>query len=115
MAFGLTVLGAALPATSDWTPDVSQRQMVVTLLLQGFGIRFVFNPMTVIAFSTLPSALRGYATSLQSLFGNIGQAIGVSVTSLMLVRSTQVSHAEIPPASPRLTECCKPAMPRRAC
>jgi DHA2 family multidrug resistance protein len=95
MAGGLLVLGGALYAMSDWTPDVPQRQMVVTLLLQGFGIGFVFNPMTVIAFSTLPSALRGYATSLQSLFRNIGQAVGVSVTSLMLVRSTQVSHAEI--------------------
>jgi DHA2 family multidrug resistance protein len=95
MAAGLLVLGFALYAMSYWTPDVSQRQMVVTLLFQGFGIGFVFNPMTVIAFSTLPSALRGYATSLQSLFRNIGQAVGVSVTSLMLVRSTQVSHAEI--------------------
>ena len=51
--------------------------------------------MTVMAFTTLPPALRGYATSLQSLCRNIGQAVGVSVTSLMLVRNTQVSHADI--------------------
>jgi MFS transporter, DHA2 family, multidrug resistance protein len=74
---------------------VSQSRMMVTLLLQGFGIGFVFNPMTVMAFTTLPAALRGYATSLQALCRNIGQALGVSVTSLMLVRGAQASHADI--------------------
>ena len=64
-------------------------------MLQGFAIGFVFNPMTVMAFTTLPAALRGYATSLQALCRNLGQAVGVSVTSLMLVRSTQASHADI--------------------
>jgi DHA2 family multidrug resistance protein len=95
MAFGLMVLGGALYSMSDWTPDVSQSRMMVTLLLQGFGIGFVFNPMTVMAFTTLPSALRGYATSLQALCRNIGQAVGVSVTSLLLVRGAQTSHADI--------------------
>jgi DHA2 family multidrug resistance protein len=95
MACGLLTLGFALYSMSYWTPDVSQGQMVATFVMQGFGIGFVFNPMTVMAFTTLPPALRGYATSLQSLSRNIGQAVGVSVTSLMLVRSTQVSHADI--------------------
>ena len=80
---------------SYWTPDVSQRTMMLTLMLQGFAIGFVFNPMTVMAFTTLPAALRGYATSLQALCRNLGQAVGVSVTSLMLVRDTQTSHADI--------------------
>jgi DHA2 family multidrug resistance protein len=95
MAVGLLVLGGALYSMSDWTPDVSQSRMMVTLLLQGFGIGFVFNPMTVMAFTTLPAALRGYATSLQALCRNIGQAVGVSVTSLLLVRGAQTSHADI--------------------
>ncbi len=95
MAAGLLVLGAALYSMSDWTPDVSQSRMMVTLLLQGFGIGFVFNPMTVMAFTTLPAALRGHATSLQALCRNTGQAVGVSITSLLLVRGMQASHADI--------------------
>jgi MFS transporter, DHA2 family, multidrug resistance protein len=95
MACGLLTLGFALYSMSYWTPDVSQGRMVATFVMQGFGIGFVFNPMTVMAFTTLPPALRGYATSLQALSRNIGQAVGVSVTSLMLVRNTQVSHADI--------------------
>jgi DHA2 family multidrug resistance protein len=95
MASGLLLMGVALYSMSSWTPDVSQRAMMLTLLTQGFAIGFVFNPMTVMAFTTLPAALRGYATSLQALCRNLGQAVGVSVTSLMLVRNTQVSHADI--------------------
>jgi DHA2 family multidrug resistance protein len=93
MAVGLLTLGFALHSMSYWTPDVSQHQMILTFIMQGFAIGFVFNPMTVMAFTTPPP--RGYATSLQALCRNLGQALGVSVTSLMLVRSAQTSHADI--------------------
>jgi DHA2 family multidrug resistance protein len=95
MAGGLVTMGWALNAMSGWTPDVTERQMMFTLILQGFSIGFVFNPMTVMAFLTLPASLRGHATSLQSLGRNIGQAIGVSVTSFTLTRSIQTNHADI--------------------
>jgi DHA2 family multidrug resistance protein len=95
MAAGLLVLGGAFYAMSDWTPDVAQTRMMVTLLFQGLGVGLVFNPMTVIAFATLPPALRGYATSLQALCRNIGQAVGVSVTSAVLAHDIQVSHADL--------------------
>jgi DHA2 family multidrug resistance protein len=69
--------------------------MMLTLIVQGFSIGFVFNPMTVMAFITLPAQFRGHATSLQALGRNIGQAIGVSVTSFTLTRSIQTNHADI--------------------
>ena len=56
---------------------------------------FVFNPMTVVAFVTLPASLRGDAAALQNLARNIGAAIGVSVTAFMMVRSQQISHADM--------------------
>jgi DHA2 family multidrug resistance protein len=95
MALGLLTLGAAFHSMSYWTPDVSQTRMMVTLLIQGFAIGFVFNPMTVVAYTTLPASLRPYATALQSLCRSMGQAVGVSITSLLLVRSAQVSHADL--------------------
>jgi MFS transporter, DHA2 family, multidrug resistance protein len=95
MAAGLLSLGFALHSMSFWTPDVSTAQMMLTLVLQGFSIGFVFNPMTVMAFTTLPAHLRGYATSLQALARNLGQAMGVSVTTFALARGWQESHADI--------------------
>jgi hypothetical protein len=74
MAAGLLTLGIARHSMSDWTPDVSQHEMMLTLMVQGFAIGFVFNPMTVTASTTLTPALRGYATSLQALCRNIGRS-----------------------------------------
>jgi DHA2 family multidrug resistance protein len=48
-----------------------------------------------VAFATLPAAVRTDGTSLLSLFRNVGSAIGVSVTSTMLARNIQASHADL--------------------
>ena len=65
------------------------------LVVQGFGMGLVFNPMTVVAFTTLAPSLRGDATSMQALARNVGAAIGISVTTFMLARSVQTMHADI--------------------
>ena len=67
----------------------------MALVLQGFSIGLVFNPMSVMAYTTLSPALRGEGTALQSLARNIGAAIGISVTSTSLTRGIQVTHADI--------------------
>ncbi len=95
MAGGLLVLGFALDEMSHWTPDVTQAQMMLTLVVQGLALGLIFNPMTVVAFVSLPASLRGDATALQALFRNLGQAVGVSVTTLVLTRSMQAAHADI--------------------
>ena len=95
MACGLLVLGWALWEMSTWTPDVTEAQMMLTLVLQGFSIGLVFNPMSVMAYTTLSPQLRGEGTALQSLARNIGSAIGISVTSFTLTRGVQTAHAEI--------------------
>ena len=95
MAAGLLVLGWAMYEMSNWTPDVTQGEMMMALVLQGFSIGLVFNPMSVMAYTTLSPALRGEGTALQSLARNIGAAIGISVTSTSLTRGIQVTHADI--------------------
>ena len=95
MAGGLLILGLTLREMSHWTPDVTEGQMMLTLVVQGLALGLIFNPMTVVAFVTLPASLRGDATALQALFRNIGQAVGISVTTLMLTRGAQVAHAAI--------------------
>src|SRR6478672_1385435 len=95
MACGLLGLGWVLYEMSNWTPDVTADVMVVTMIFQGFTVGLVFNPMTVMAYTTLPPSLRGEATSMQSLARNIGSAIGISVTSFYLTRGIQATHADI--------------------
>ncbi len=95
MAVGLVILGWALWVMSTWTPDITEQEMWVVMIVQGFSVGLVFNPMTVMAYTTLSTQLRGEGTAMQSLARNIGSAIGISVTSFTLTRSTQAMHADI--------------------
>ena len=95
MAVGLLVLGWELYGMSTWTPDVTQTEMMLSLVVQGFAIGLVFNPMSVMAYTTLSATMRGEGTAMQSLARNIGAAIGISVTSTTLTRGIQTTHADI--------------------
>ncbi|HEY0420529.1 MAG TPA: DHA2 family efflux MFS transporter permease subunit, partial [Acetobacteraceae bacterium] len=95
IAFGLLLLGWSLHNMGTWSPDMSEQDMIMYLIIQGFSMGFIFNPMTVLAFATLPPTLRGDAAAMQNLSRNIGAAIGISITSFNLTRSAQVSHADL--------------------
>jgi MFS transporter, DHA2 family, multidrug resistance protein len=95
MAVGLVILGWALWSMSLWTPDVTAGEMMWTMVIQGFSVGLVFNPLQVMAYTSLTPSLRGEATSVQSLARNVGSAIGISVVSFSLTRSIQTTHADI--------------------
>ena len=95
MAFGIILLVWSIYDMTSWTPDVAQWRIMLTITVQGAGLGFLFIPLQVLAFATLPGQYRTDGASLFSLFRNIGAAIGVSVTSSMLVHNTQVLHEEI--------------------
>jgi DHA2 family multidrug resistance protein len=95
MAVGLTILGFVLYDMSTWTPAVDATHMGIVMMIQGISVGLVFNPMTVMAYTTLTPQLRGEATSVQSLARNIGAAVGISVMTFSLTRSFQTNHEEI--------------------
>jgi DHA2 family multidrug resistance protein len=95
MACGILMLTWSMWEMTSWTPDISQWKIVVTIMVQGAGLGFVFLPLQVAAFATLPAQYRTDGASLFSLGRNIGAAVGVSVTSTMLARNTQVLHESI--------------------
>jgi DHA2 family multidrug resistance protein len=93
LGFLFTML--ALYQMMYWTPDVSESAIVIAGVIQGFGVGFVFVPLTVIAFATLAPELRTEATGIFSLMRNLGSAIGISVTGALLQRNTEINHAFI--------------------
>jgi MFS transporter, DHA2 family, multidrug resistance protein len=92
---GLLLMCASFYVMTGWTPAVSQRTIVLTIMLQGAGLGLAFMPLQILAFATLAPALRTEGASLFALLRNIGAAIGVSVTSTVLARNTQALHEVI--------------------
>ena len=95
MALGIALLTWSLWRMTRWTPDVDVWTVVGITMVQGAGLGFVFIPLQVVAFATLPAHLRTEGTSVLSLVRNLGSAIGVSATSALLARNTQVAHADL--------------------
>ena len=95
MLAGFAMIALSLYQMTAWTPDIGARPMIVTTFIQGAGLGFVFTPLQVIAFATLPQDLRTNGTALFSLLRNVGSSIGVSVTSFMLAQNTQIVHAQL--------------------
>jgi DHA2 family multidrug resistance protein len=95
MLIGILLIAESMWEMTGWTPDIDDWSLTRNAIVQGFGLGFVFTPLQVVTFSTLPVALRTDGTALFSLLRNIGLAIGVSVTSVVLTQSTQLVHAQI--------------------
>ena len=95
IACGVLALAWSMWEMTRWTPDVAPVTIIVTIIIQGAGLGFVFLPLQVLAFATLPPQFRTDGASLFSLLRNIGAAVGVSVTSSLLARNTQVLHESI--------------------
>lgn len=95
MALGIVLLAYSLWSMTGWTPDVSRTTIVVNTVIQGAGLGFVFIPLQLVAFATLPAELRTDGTSLLSLLRNVGSAVGVSACSALLAHNVQVVHSEL--------------------
>lgn len=62
-------------------------------MVQGFGLGFIFVPLSTIAYSTLAPQYRAEAASVFSLSRNLGSSVGISLVIALLSRNTQINHA----------------------
>ena len=92
---GATVLLATTYEMSRWTPDVTGWTMGWVGFIQGFGMGFIFVPMNLIAFATIPPEIRTDASAIMNLLRNIGGAFSVSLTTAVLAASAFTVHAQI--------------------
>jgi DHA2 family multidrug resistance protein len=93
VVFGLSLTAFSLWEMTLFNLDISAWDIIRTSMVQGFGLGFVFVPLSAIAFSTLDQRYRTEGTALFSLTRNIGSSIGISVVISQLQQSVQKNHA----------------------
>src|SRR5580704_10812319 len=69
--------------------------IIVTGVLQGLGLGFVFTPLSVVTFSTLPRQVLTQGTAIFSLMRNLGGSVGISIVEALLAENTQVVHSRL--------------------
>ena len=78
---------------AQFNMNVSMFDVMWTSAFQGFGNSFLWAPLTVIAFGTLPTAKLGEATAIFHLIRNLGSAIVISVCVGLVIHATGVNYS----------------------
>jgi MFS transporter, DHA2 family, multidrug resistance protein len=95
LGIGLGLTAWSFFTMTGWTPDISQKTIIVVGIIQGIGLGFLFVPLSVVTLSTLSSTERAEGAGLYSLSRNIGSSVGISVVNSLLTQNTQINHVAI--------------------
>jgi DHA2 family multidrug resistance protein len=95
MFFGLLLMAWSLYDMAQFNTNVGIYEVVYTGMIQGFGMGFIFVPLSTAAFATLAARYRAEGTAMFSLIRNIGMSIGISIVVTLLGREAQRSHAAL--------------------
>ena len=93
--FGLSIAAYSLWEMTGYSLEMDVWSVVWVTVLQGFGLGFVWVPLTTVSFATLSPQLRTEASAFNSLVRNIGGSIGIAVGESVFARSVQSNHAWI--------------------
>jgi DHA2 family multidrug resistance protein len=95
MAVGLVATAYSLWEMTQFSLGMSAWPIIISGIIQGLGVGLVYVPLSMVAFATLPAALRNEGTSFFNLLRNVGSSIGISVVMFLLTQNTQRVHASL--------------------
>lgn len=92
--------GLALQAISAWAMgqfdlNLTPFDIAWTNWMQGFGQSITFTPMTMMAFATLPKRQITEGSGIFTLMRNFGSSLFISVTVVVIIRSTNANYARL--------------------
>jgi len=92
---GMLLTTVAMWQMTGFTLNMGMGPVIWSGLLQGFGLGFVFTPLSTVTFSTLPRNILTQGTAIFSLMRNIGGSVGISIVVALLSENTQVVHSRL--------------------
>lgn len=92
---GLGITAWSFHMMAGFDIQMDARPIMISGVLQGFGLGFVFVPLSTLTFATIATKYRGDATSMFSLVRNMGSGVGISLVTVVLTRMSSVNHEDI--------------------
>ena len=93
--FGLLLTATAMWQMSQFSLQMGMAPVVISGLLQGFGLGCTQVPLNIIALSTLPRHILTQGTAIRSLMRNLGGSVGISILVATLAQNIQVVHSRL--------------------
>lgn len=95
IGMGMVLLATSLKMMTGFSLEMDGWPVISSGFVQGIGLGAAIMPMNMMAMATLPPALRTEGASLYNLMRSIGGSIAISITTALLARNVQVSHADL--------------------
>ena len=95
LTFGFFTFGLTTLYFGNVTLQLSPTTLLLPILITGFGLSFVFVPISTAAYGTLRNDQIGNASGVFNLMRNVGGSIGISIAQTLLTRRTDVHQNEI--------------------
>jgi DHA2 family multidrug resistance protein len=95
LTFGFFTFGLTTLYFGNVTLGISPTTLLLPILITGFGLSFVFVPISTAAYGTLRNDQIGNASGVFNLMRNVGGSIGISIAQTLLTRRAMVHQNEI--------------------
>lgn len=87
---GIIICAGGMWKGLEFNLAMGSEWIVMPLMLQGFGLGWIFTALSFTVFATLPKTMRAEAAGFFNLFRLLGNSIGISLVSSVLARQSQV-------------------------
>jgi len=93
--FGFVLTVISLWQMTGFSLQMGMGPVILSGLLQGFGLGCTFVPLNTLALSNLPRHILTQGTAMRSLMRNLGGSIGISIFEALLIQNTQIVHSRL--------------------
>jgi len=95
IAFGLLVESLACLYLRGFNTDINFGHAALGRMFQGFGLPFLFVPITTVSYAGLPPGKSNNASALINTMRNLGGSFGISLAVGVLARRGQYHHSRL--------------------
>jgi DHA2 family multidrug resistance protein len=95
VALGMILEGLSVLDMAEFNLQIDLEMAMTPRIIQGAGLAMLFVPLSVTAFSYIPTEKTGQGTGLFNLMRNLGGSFGIALATTMLQRREQFHHSRL--------------------
>jgi DHA2 family multidrug resistance protein len=92
---GLGLNAISLYQMTHFSLEMDSWPIIISGIIQGFGIGLIFVPLSTLAFATLEPKFRAEGSAVYNLVRNLGSAAGISMLVAQQTKNVEVVHSTL--------------------
>jgi MFS transporter, DHA2 family, multidrug resistance protein len=93
LGLGFFFMGCGLLYSRNLTPGIDFRHLVILRATQAMPLAFLFVPVSILAYQTIPQRIQSDAAALFTMFRNVFGSVGISLSTALITSRTQTHMA----------------------